>query len=203
MDLGIDIAVDSIPVVPAAHYICGGVATDLQGESSIRNLFVIGEASCTGLHGANRLASNSLLEGIVFAHNAAEISRQRVKDSAWVELPEWDSGQAVDSDELVVIKQTWEEIRSFMWNYVGVVRTTRRLQRARNRVDLVQDEIRNYYWDFRLTGDLVELRNLAQVASLVVESALARRESRGLHYTIDFPQPDPRWLRDTDLRKRT
>ena len=203
LQLDIDISKDQIPVVPAAHYICGGVASDLNGESTIRNLFVIGEASCTGLHGANRLASNSLLEGIVFAHSAAEISSGRLQDSTWVELPEWDLGEAVDSDELVVIKQTWEEIRRFMWNYVGIVRTTRRLKRARHRVDLVQEEIRNYYWDFRITGDLVELRNLAQVAGLVVESALARRESRGLHYTIDFPQSDPRWLRDTELRKRT
>jgi L-aspartate oxidase len=201
--LGIDIATDPIPVVPAAHYLCGGVATDLQAESSIRNLFVIGEAACTGLHGANRLASNSLLEGVVFAHSAANLAMERIGDCQWVELPEWDSGQAVDSDELVVIQQVWEEIRRFMWNYVGVVRTTRRLKRARHRVDLVQEEIRNYYWDFRLGAELVELRNLAQVAGLVVESALARRESRGLHYTLDFPSPDPRWLRDTELRKRT
>jgi len=203
LELGIDISTDSIPVVPAAHYICGGVATDLNGESNIRNLFVVGEASCTGLHGANRLASNSLLEGVVFAHSAATTSIERVGTVDCVDLPEWDAGRAVDSDELVVIKQTWEEIRRFMWNYVGIVRTTRRLKRARHRVDLVQEEIRNYYWDFRLTGDLVELRNLAQVAGLVVESALARRESRGLHYNKDFPQSDPRWLRDTELRKRT
>jgi L-aspartate oxidase len=201
--LGIDIATDPIPVVPAAHYLCGGVATDLHAESTIRNLFVIGEAACTGLHGANRLASNSLLEGVVFAHSAANLAMERIGDCQWVDLPEWDLGQAVDSDELVVIQQVWEEIRRFMWNYVGVVRTTRRLKRARHRVDLVQEEIRNYYWDFRLSADLVELRNLAQVAGLVVESALARRESRGLHYTLDFPSPDPRWLRDTELRKRT
>jgi L-aspartate oxidase len=203
LELNINIATDPIPVVPAAHYFCGGVATDLQAESSLRNLFVVGEAACTGLHGANRLASNSLLEGIVFAHSAAEASMGRLENNQWVVLPEWDSGQSVDSDELVVIQQTWEEIRRFMWNYVGVVRTTRRLKRARHRVDLLREEIHNYYWDFRLTADLVELRNLVQIAGLVVESALARRESRGLHFTLDFPSPDPRWLRDTELRKRT
>ena len=176
---------------------------DLHGESSVRNLFAIGETACTGLHGANRLASNSLLEGVVFAHSAAEAACERLGELECLDLPNWDSGKAVDSDELVVIKQTWEEIRTFMWNYVGIMRTTRRLKRARHRVQLLQEEIRNYYWDFRLTGDLVELRNLAQVADLVVESALARRESRGLHYTIDFPHSDMRWVRDTELRKRT
>lgn len=200
--LGIDISTQAIPVVPAAHYFCGGVATDLRGESTIRNLFVVGEASCTGLHGANRLASNSLLEGVVFAEAAATESLERLEGLDFAELPDWDSGSAVDSDELVVIKQTWEEIRRFMWNYVGIVRTTRRLKRARHRVELVQEEIRNYYWDFRLTGPLVELRNLAQVAGLIVESALARRESRGLHFNSDFPDPDSRCLRDTELRKR-
>ena len=201
-ELGLDISREPIPVVPAAHYFCGGVGVDLKGESSVENLFVVGESSCSGLHGANRLASNSLLEAAVFAPRAAREAASRLDRTRLRELPEWDSGQATDLDELVVIKQTWEEIRQFMWNYVGIVRTTRRLQRARHRVELVQEEIRNYYWDFRLTSDLVELRNLATVAGLVVESALSRRESRGLHFTMDFPDRDPRWVRDTRLRLR-
>lgn len=200
--LGIMMESQGIPVVPAAHYFCGGVATDEHGESTISGLFVVGESSCTGLHGANRLASNSLLEAAVYAHRAVEEASRRLPTLANRPLPEWDSGSSVNSDELVVIKHTWEEIRRFMWSYVGIVRTTRRLKRARHRVELVQEEIRNYYWDFRLTADLIELRNLAQVAWLVVESALARRESRGLHYTTDFPESDPRWLRDTEMRRR-
>ncbi len=201
-ELGLDISVDPIPVVPAAHYFCGGVSVDLHGESTLRNLFVVGEAACTGLHGANRLASNSLLEAAVFATRAAERASERLEETRHRELPDWDSGLATDMDELVVIKQTWEEIRRFMWNYVGIVRTTRRLKRARHRVELVKEEIRTYYWDFRLTSDLVELRNLATVAGLVVESALRRRESRGLHFTLDFPETDPRWVRDTWLQRR-
>jgi L-aspartate oxidase len=200
--LGIDMAVDPIPVVPAAHYFCGGVQTDLRGESSVRNLFAIGECASTGLHGANRLASNSLLEALVFGHHAARVAGERLRGiEASPPVPEWDSGSAVDNDELVVIKQTWEEIRRFMWNYVGIVRTHRRLKRARRRVALVRDEIRSYYWDFRLTSDLVELRNLAVVAELVVSSALERRESRGLHYTLDFPESDPRFIQDTVLER--
>ena len=198
--LGIDMSVDPIPVVPAAHYFCGGVATDLHGESSIRNLFAVGEAACTGLHGANRLASNSLLEAVVFAHQAAA----RMSDRALTPsepLPKWDAGSAIDSDELVVITQTWEEIRRFMWHYVGIVRTHRRLKRARRRVGLVNEEITTYYWDFRVTKDLIELRNLASVADMVVQSALLRRESRGLHYTLDFPEADPRFIRDTIIQR--
>jgi L-aspartate oxidase len=203
LELGIDMAVQPIPVVPAAHYFCGGVQTDLEGESSIGNLFAVGEVACTGLHGANRLASNSLLEALVFAEHAVNRAAARLADLPPPEdLPAWDHGRAVDSDEQVVINQTWDEIRRFMWNYVGIVRTTRRLMRARARCELVQEEIQDYYWDFRLTSPLVELRNLVTVADLVIESALRRRESRGLHYTLDFPESDPRWIRDTVLRRR-
>jgi L-aspartate oxidase len=196
-ELGIDMATEPIPVVPAAHYTCGGVQTDLSGESSVRNLFAVGESACTGLHGANRLASNSLLEALVFAHRAAALVPERIGRRAAVVIPPWDAGRAVDSDELVVVRHTWEEIRRFMWNYVGIVRTHRRLKRARRRVVMVREEIEAYYWDFRLTGELVELRNLATVADIIVRSALRRRESRGLHYTLDFPESDPRFIRDT------
>ncbi len=186
--LGIDMSKDLIPVVPAAHYMCGGVQTDLHGQTSVRNLFAIGEVASTGLHGANRLASNSLLEALVFAHHAARLGAERL---ASIELPDglpaWDPGTAGDSDEAVVITQTWDEIRRFMWNYVGIVRTHRRLKRAQRRLRLVRDEVGKYYWDFKVTGDLIELRNLVDVAHMIVECALRRRESRGLHYTLDFP----------------
>lgn len=202
-ELGIDMATQPIPVVPAAHYFCGGVQTDLSGESSIRNLYAVGEVACTGLHGANRLASNSLLEALVFAHHAVASAAGRLAEIPAPEpIPPWDVGRAVDSDEAVVITQTWEEVRRFMWNYVGIVRTTRRLLRARARIERVQEEIYDYYWDFKLTGPMIELRNLATVADLVVESALRRRESRGLHATLDYPDSDDRWLRDTVLRRR-
>ncbi len=202
-ELGIDMAKMPIPVVPAAHYICGGVVTDGSGETDLSGLFAIGEVACTGLHGANRLASNSLLEAVVFAHEAAERIRSRGLDqSPHPELPRWDAGTASVPDERVVINQIWDEVRRFMWNYVGIVRTNRRLLRARKRIDLVQEEIRQYYWDFELTGDLVELRNLATVAELVIECALRRRESRGLHYNIDHPETDPRFLGETVLQRR-
>ncbi len=203
LEFGIDITTSMIPVVPAAHYFCGGVRTDLKAESSIENLFAIGETSCTGLHGANRLASNSLLEAAVFAHRAAEEVVSRLADlPAPGELPPWDEGHAAEPDEQVVIYQVWDEIRRFMWNYVGIVRTGRRLMRARKRIDLVQEEIRQYYWDFKITSDLIELRNLATVAELVVECAMRRRESRGLHYTLDHPETDTRFLTDTIVQRR-
>ena len=203
LELGIDIATRPIPVVPAAHYFCGGVQTDLAAESSIRNLFAIGECACTGLHGANRLASNSLLEALVFARHAVETAVERLPSlPPHADIPDWDPGKAVEPDEQVVISQVWDEVRRFMWNYVGIVRTTRRLMRARTRVETVQEEIYDYYWDFKLTAPLLELRNLATVADLVIESALRRRESRGLHYTLDYPGLDPRGIRDTVLRRR-
>ena len=202
LELDIDFTRQPIPVVPACHYFCGGVSTDLQGESSLRNLFVVGEASCTGLHGANRLASNSLLEAAVFAHAAVATASTRLEEATIPPLPAWDPGTAVPSDELVVIKHTWAEIQQFMWDYVGIVRTTRRLKRARHRVRLVREEIRSYYWDTTLTQEVVALRNLADVASLVVECALRRRESRGLHFTLDYPEDDARWIRDTPLERR-
>ncbi len=203
LSLGIDMVVDPIPVVPAAHYMCGGVLTGLKGESSVQNLFAVGEVACTGLHGANRLASNSLLEACVFAEAAAREASARLGAIPMPgPLPAWDAGRAVDSDEQVVIAQTWEEIRRFMWNYVGIVRTHRRLKRAQRRIELVQQEIRNYYWDFRVTSDLIELRNLAAVAEMIVLCALKRRESRGLHYTLDFPESDDRFLEDTIIRRR-
>lgn len=200
--LGIDMAREPIPVVPAAHYFCGGVLADLHGQSSIHNLYAVGEVANSGLHGANRLASNSLLEALVFAERAAAHAGARVHEIAEPrEVPAWDHGQAVDSDEQVVILQVWEEIRRFMMNYVGIVRTHNRLKRAQRRIRLVQDEIRDYYWNFKLTADLIELRNIADVAELVVASALRRRESRGLHYNLDFPEQDPRFIGDTILKR--
>ena len=186
-----------------SNYLCGGVVTDAAGETDTHNLFAIGEVACTGLHGANRLASNSLLEATVFADAAALRTIERLtQPGTSPDLPNWDAGTASEPDEQVVITQIWDEVRRFMWNYVGIVRTNRRLLRARKRIDLVQDEIRQYYWDFELTGDLVELRNLATVAELVIECALRRRESRGLHYNVDYPESDPRFLGETVLQRR-
>jgi L-aspartate oxidase len=202
---GIDIAVDPIPVVPAAHYICGGVLTDASAQSTIAGLFAAGEAACTGLHGANRLASNSLLEAIVFAHRAAEASavRAAARPHPPRSIPPWDPGNAHNIDEAVVIAHNWDEIRRLMWNYVGIVRTTRRLERARRRILMLQKEISEYYWNFIITADLIELRNIATVAGLIVTSALRRRESRGLHCTLDYPQSEKRFERtDTILQIR-
>lgn len=200
--LGIDMTVDPIPVVPAAHYMCGGVQTRLSGESSIRNLFVVGEASCTGLHGANRLASNSLLEAVVFAQTAAETLVGRMPGlTVPAELPSWDPGSAVDPDELVVVRQTWKEIRSFMSNYVGIQRTHKRLRRALRRIRFIKDEVTDYYWDFKLTTDLVELRNLMNVSDMIIKCALRRQESRGLHFIQDFPKPDARFVGDTVIER--
>ena len=193
LKFGYDMAVEPIPVVPAAHYTCGGVMVDIHGQTDVENLYCIGEASFTGLHGANRMASNSLLECIVFGHAASkDISKKLTNHYPIPTTPAWDESRVTHSDERVVINHNWDEIRRFMWDYVGIVRTTKRLQRAQHRIQLLLQEIDDYYSNFRITSDLIELRNLSIVAQLIIESALARPESRGLHYTLDYPETDPK-----------
>jgi L-aspartate oxidase len=200
LEYGIDITTQPIPVVPAAHYTCGGVLTDAHGRTNVPNLFAIGEVACTGLHGACRLASNSLLEGLVFGQRAADAARDAAAARPPFVAP-WTSGDATDSDDAIVVAQNWDEIRRLMWSYVGIVRTDKRLERAQRRIELIRDEIRDYYWNFKVTSDLLELRNLALVAHLIIESARRRKESRGLHFTLDYPQKDERFQRDTVLRR--
>ncbi len=192
---GIDITQTPIPVVPAAHYICGGISVNNDAQTSIQNLYAIGETACTGVHGANRLASNSLLEAIVFSHRAVQsaiplLSKMKPRMALPQNLPVWDAGKAVPLEEQIDIASNWLEVRSLMWNYVGIVRSNRRLERAKKRLELIKSEVNHYYWNYLLTKDLIELRNLVTVAELIVQSAMLRKESRGLHYTIDYPNRD-------------
>jgi L-aspartate oxidase len=202
---GIDITRDLIPVVPAAHYMCGGVRVDLDGRSSVAGLYSCGETACTGVHGANRLASNSLLEALVFARRAAEhaaAALPKVRVAPARAIPAWDDSGTSDTEEWILLAHDMEEVRSVMWDYVGIVRSTVRLCRAWRRICLVEGEVDDYYRRTKITPDLLELRNVVTTAKLVVASALRRRESRGLHYTTDFPESDDRhWRRDTVLRR--
>ena len=197
LEFGIDMTREPIPVVPAAHYTCGGVIADLRGRTNVPGLYALGEVACSGLHGANRLASNSLLECLVFSESAAtDILAQ--PQAAIPDLPAWDESRVTDADEEVVISHNWDELRRTMWNYVGIVRTNKRLERARHRIQLLQAEIHEFYANFRVSNDLIELRNLVLTAELIVRSALARHESRGLHYSRDYPDLLPQAL-DTVL----
>ena len=202
-EFGIDIAAEPIPVVPAAHYTCGGIVVDSHSRTDIHGLYAVGEASCTGLHGANRMASNSLLECVVYAESAAKYIEETI-DQRGAPLPAqpWDESQVTDSDEDVVISHNWDELRRFMWDYVGIVRTNKRLQRALHRVELLQAEIGEYYGNYKVSNDLLELRNLAMVAELMIHCAIRRTESRGLHYTLDYPDLLPEAL-DTVLDPTT
>jgi len=207
LEFGYDITETPIPVVPAAHYTCGGVITNLQGQSDLPGLYVIGETAFTGLHGANRMASNSLLECLVFAFSASQDIITKLDDVKMPpSLPHWDDSRVTDSDEEVVVSHNWDELRRFMWDYVGIVRTNKRLERAQRRAQLLSKEISDYYSNFRISNNLIELRNLVQVAELIILSAMARKESRGLHYTLDYPQtskkqkPTNTILTPTDVR---
>jgi L-aspartate oxidase len=200
MELGIDMRTQPLPVVPAAHYMCGGVVVDPMGRSDVPGLMAIGEVSMSGMHGACRLASNSLLEALVLAHGAAEICDDFGRDPP-ANVSHWNEGDAVASDEAVMVTANWQEVRAAMWNFVGIVRSDKRLERARRRIELIREEIRDYYWRFKVTRDSLELRNISLVGHLIIECAGRRKESRGLHYTLDFPDIDPRLASDTVLNK--
>jgi L-aspartate oxidase len=201
---GYDMTAEPIPVVPAAHYMCGGVTSNTHGRTSMPGLWVVGETAFTGMHGANRLASNSLLEGLVFGRRAGLSASKHlasVRGEPVPTVPDWEIGSAVPSDEAVIVTQNWDEIRRLMWNYVGIVRSDARLRRASRRVALLEEEIREYYWKHLITRDLLELRNIASVAELIISCAASRRESRGLHYTIDHPKLDPSFVADTVVKR--
>jgi len=193
LELGIDLTKEPIPVVPAAHYTCGGVITNTSGQTDLKGLYAIGETAFTGLHGANRLASNSLLECVVYGSTAAKAIAAELSDTTMeaVDVPPWDESKVVDSDEDVVISHNWDELRRFMWDYVGIVRTNKRLERAQHRVELLQREIQDYYKNYRVSKYLIELRNLSLVSELIIRCAMKRTESRGLHYTLDYPESEP------------
>jgi len=202
---GYDMTREPIPVVPAAHYMCGGIVTDAVGRTDIKRLYAVGETACTGLHGANRLASNSLIEALVYAHNAAQQAADDLKETAAVNVspvPVWDEVGLTDSDETIMVSHNWDEIRRLMWNYVGIVRSDKRLARAKRRIEIIQQEIREYYWNFKVESELIELRNIATVAELIISCATHRKESRGLHYNIAYPKrDDTRWRKDTIVRR--
>ncbi len=206
LTFGIDMTREPVPVVPAAHYMCGGVATDIFGRTDIKRLYAIGETACTGLHGANRLASNSLIEALVYADKAAKQAIREIKTTDIASAPEpppWDETGTTHSDECIMVSHNWDEIRRFMWNYVGIVRSNKRLERAQRRIENIQNEILSYYWDFKVSPDLIELRNIAVVAELIIKCAMHRKESRGLHYTLEYPEKnDKKWLKDTVLRRQ-
>lgn len=203
LSFGIDITKQPIPVVPAAHFTCGGILAGLDGITNIEGLYAIGEASCSGLHGANRLASNSLLECLVMADYTSKNLRSTMQEAPLTlqHVREWEIGKAKESHEAVVVKNDWDEVRTTMWNYVGIVRSMRSLSRAKSRIDLLQEEIKDYYWEYWLTSDLIELRHLVQVADLIIRSAMSRHESRGTHYILDFPNKIQGPSKDTILRR--
>jgi len=205
LTFGFDMTKEPLPVVPAAHYMCGGIATDMFGRTDLHRLYAIGETACTGLHGANRLASNSLIEALVYSHMAAQQAGKDIDTVDFTSTPDpppWDEVGTTHSDEVIMVSQNWDEIRRFMWNYVGIVRSNKRLERAKRRIEIIQKEIREYYWDFRVSADLIELRNIAMVAELIIKCAGHRKESRGLHHNIEYPyRDDRRWQKDTILRR--